>query len=107
MPSQLIKLNDGTVIEVEAKPGQEQQIAASDARRIDERFADTVDRVKPLLVNAARPVLEAWRELSADMQVEQAEIELGLSFETEGNVFIARGTAGANMVVKLTLKPKA
>jgi len=63
--------------------------------------------VKPLLVNAARPVLEAWHELSADMQVEQAEIELGLSFETEGNVFIARGTAGANMVVKLTLKPKA
>lgn len=40
------------------------------------------------------------------MNIEQAEIELGLSFEGEGNLYITKSKAGASLTVKLTLKPK-
>lgn len=103
MASRLIRLDDGTLIEVETKPGEVQQISFDTARKVEE----SIDRVKPLLVRACQPVIAAWKELSQDLAIEQAEIELGLSFEAEGNAYIVRGTATANMTVRLTLKPKA
>jgi hypothetical protein len=103
MATRLIRLDDGTLVEVETKPDEVQQISSGTARRVQE----SIDRVKPILVNACRPVIAAWEELSQDMTIEGAEVELGLSFEAEGGIYIVRGTATANLVVKLTLKPKA
>jgi len=40
------------------------------------------------------------------MEVDQAEIALGLSIEEEGRLFVASRKTGANLNVKLTLKPK-
>lgn len=40
------------------------------------------------------------------MSIEQAEVELGLSFEGEGNLFVTKSTLGANLKIKLILKPK-
>jgi hypothetical protein len=102
MSTRLIKLEDGTLVEVEAKPNDVQQISSDTAKRVQE----SIERVKPILVNACRPVLAAWNELSQEMDIEGAEVELGLSFEAEGGIYIVRGTATANLVVKLTLKPK-
>lgn len=50
--------------------------------------------------------MTAWDELNQDMHIERAEIELGLSFEGEGNIYVTKATASANLVVKLQLKPK-
>jgi len=103
MATRLIQLDDGTLVEVEAKPDDVQQISSDAARKVRE----SIDRVQPILVSACRPVIAAWDELSQDLAIEGAEIELGLSFEAEGGIYIVRGTATANLVVKLTLKPKA
>ncbi len=104
MASRLIKLEDGTLVEVEALPNDVNQIAASDAaKKVDE----SIDRIHPILVRACRPIMAAWNELSKEMDIEHGEVELGLSFEAEGNVYVVRGTASANLVVKLTLKPKS
>jgi hypothetical protein len=102
MGSRLIRLKDGTLIEVEATEHDVQQISSRTATKVEE----TIDNVKPILVQACEPIMEAWKELSQEMHVEQAEVELGLSFEGEGNVFITRAKAGANLTVKLTLKPQ-
>jgi hypothetical protein len=40
------------------------------------------------------------------MNIEQAEIELGLSFEGEGNLYVTKSKLGANLTVKLVLTPK-
>jgi hypothetical protein len=37
--------------------------------------------------------------------IEQAEIELGISFEAEGNLYIAKSKTTANLNIKLILKP--
>ncbi|MCG8346309.1 MAG: hypothetical protein MI924_00830 [Chloroflexales bacterium] len=103
MATRLIRLEDGALVEVEAKPNDVQQISSDTAKRVQE----SIERVKPILVNVCRPVVAAWNELSQEMDIEGAEVELGLSFEAEGGIYIVRGTATANLVVKLTLKPKA
>jgi hypothetical protein len=103
MATKLIRLPDGTMIEVEAQPNEPQQISADQARHVQA----TLDKVKPLLVNACKPLVAAWAELSQEMHVEQAEVELGLSFEGETGIpYIVKGTATANLTIKLTLKPK-
>lgn len=103
MATRLIKLADGTLVEVEAQPDQPQQISAEHARKVDE----ALDKVRPILINASKPLVAAWRELSEELHVEQAEIELGLGFEGEAGIpYLVKGTGSANLVIKLTLKPK-
>ena len=104
MPTKLIKLQDGTLLEVDIAPGEAQQIAGgSVAKKVEATFSN----IKPTLISACRPITEVWKELNKDMQVSQAEVEIGLSFSVEGDVYIAKSKVDANLKVKLTLKPKA
>jgi hypothetical protein len=103
MSTRLIKLQDGTLLEVEVSPGEAQQISGgSIAKKVEATF----DKIKPTLINACRPITEVWQELNKEMQVSQAEVEIGLSFAVEGDIYIAKSKSDANIKVKLTLKPK-
>jgi hypothetical protein len=102
MATKLIELEDGTLVEIEVPPDQAQQISGGFA----ERVGTTFDKLQPILVRTCRPIIAAWRELNQEMHIERAEVELGLSFEGEGNIYITKTSAGANLSVKLVLKPK-
>lgn len=102
MAEKLIRLEDGTLVEVEVSADQAQPISGGLADKVGATF----DKVKPVLLSACRPILSVWQELNKDMQIEQAEVQLGLSFEGEGNLYITKSKAGANITVKLVLKPK-
>ncbi|GAK56721.1 hypothetical protein U27_03684 [Candidatus Vecturithrix granuli] len=103
MGTKLIKLQDGTLVEVEASPNEVEQIASIDyAKEVQE----SIEKIKPILLKVCRPVISVWQELNKEMMIEQAEVELGLAFEAEGNLYVTKAKAGANVNVKLTLKPK-
>lgn len=104
MPSttKLIELDDGTLIEVIAEEDEVVPISSKAA----EKVADNLDKVKPLLIKVCEPIVDAWTELNQNMHVEEAEVELGLSFEGEGNLYVTKAKAGANLTVKLVLRPK-
>ena len=102
MATKLIELEDGTLIEVEVPGNEVQPISGGFADKVSSTF----DKIQPLLVRTIRPITAAWQELSQDMDIERAEIELGLSFEGEGNLYVTRSSASANLTVKLSLKPK-
>lgn len=102
MATELIKLQDGTFIEVETDPEKAQKISSKHVKKVEE----TIDTIKPIIVKVCKPVISAWEELNQDMSIEQAEVELGLSFEGEGNIYVTKAKAGANLTVKLILKPK-
>ncbi|MDJ0582754.1 CU044_2847 family protein [Crocosphaera sp.] len=102
MGKKLIKLEDGTLVEVEV-PGEElEPISGGLAQKVKTTF----DMVEPLLVNSCRPIVKAWEKLNEEVMVEGAEVEIGLSFTGEGNLYITKSTASANLKVKLTLKPQ-
>lgn len=103
MSTKLIRLDDGILVEVEVPRDQAQQISGGFADKVN----TTIDSIKPILVHTCRPIIAAWKELERDMNIEGAEIELGLSFEGEGNLFVTKSKAGANITVKLIMKPGA
>jgi hypothetical protein len=102
MATELIELVDGTLVEIEVPGEQIEKIAGGTAKRVDA----TIDKIKPILINACKPIAAAWSELNQEVNIEQAEIELGFSFEGEGNIYVTKAKAGANLTVKLVLKPK-
>ena len=101
MATRLIELQDGTLLEIEVPGQQMQQIAGSTADKIEA----TLEKIKPILVKACKPIGEIWKEMNETVYIEQAEVELGLSFEAEGNIYVTKAKANANLTVKLTLKP--
>lgn len=103
MSTKLIQLNDGTLVEVEIPSDQPRQISGGFADQVNANF----EKIQPLLIKICRPIAAAWEEINQDMNIEEAEVELGLSFEGEGNLYITKMKANANLTVKLTLKPKS
>jgi hypothetical protein len=100
MAARLIELSDQTLVEIEVPDAQARQISSGAAEKVDA----ALEKIRPILLKICRPVAEAWRDLSKDFQVEEAEIELGLSFEAEGNVYITKSKAGANLTIRLKMK---
>lgn len=103
MGSKLIKLGDGTLVEVEVAERKAKEISGGAAEKITDA---TIDRIKPIILSACRPIAEVWKELNKDMEIGQAEVQLGLGFEGEGNLYITKAKGNANLTVTLTLKPR-
>ena len=101
MSSRLIQLQDGVFVEVEVPAAQPQLLAGSIADKVNAN----IDKIKPILISIAQPILATWNEINQDMLLEQAEVELGLSFDIEGNVYITKAKVSGNMTIKLVLKP--
>ena len=100
MGSRLYKLDDGTLVEVETQDNA-RQISVDVAGKIDTTFEKSI---KPVLKKTCTSVSQAMKEIREGANLEQVEIELGLSFETEGNLYITKATVGANILVRMTLK---
>jgi hypothetical protein len=97
----LIRLEDGTLVEVAVPAGGAERVAGGVATRVGASLED----IKPILLKISHALRDAWEEINTEMLIEEAEVEMGLSFEGEGNVYVAKAKAGANLTVKLKLKP--
>jgi hypothetical protein len=102
MSTKLIKLEDSTLVEVEVPESEAQQISGGLADKVDATFS----KIKPVLLKVCQPVASAVREIRDEVDLEEVEIELGLSFESEGNIYITKAKLGANVVIRMTLKNK-
>ena len=100
MASKLIKLEDGTLVEVEAAGDEVQKISGGLAEKVDA----TLNKIKPVLLKTCQPIVEAVKELREDIDLEQVEVEVGLSFDIEGNIYVTKTKFGANVLVRMTLK---
>jgi len=101
MASELIKLNDGTLVEIENSDNDIEQISGGVANSVSE----SIDIIAPLLKRAIAPLKNTFDELNKDMSIEKAEVEIGIGFEAGGDVFIVKGKGKANLSIKLTLLP--
>lgn len=102
MGTKLIRLEDGSLVEVEVSGDEVQQIAGSLADKVDA----TIDKIKPILLKTCQPIVAAVKDLREDVDLEQVEVEVGLSFDAEGNIYITKTKFGANVLVRMTLKNK-
>ena len=102
MATKLIKLKDDSLVEVEVPGDEVQQIAGSLADKVDA----TISKIKPMLIKTCQPIASAVKDLREDVDLEQVEVEVGFSFDAEGNIYITKATFGANVLVRMTLKNK-
>lgn len=102
MPTALIELEDGILVEVEVQDGEPRQVTNRPANQV----GTTIKVIQPILINISKSVTATWKEIEQGADVDQAEINFGLSFGIEGNIYVTKSTAGANLTVKLVLKPK-
>jgi len=70
-----------------------------------EKYTTHLLKISETLLKAVQPITSVWKELNKDLLIDQAEIELGLGFEAEGNLYITKAKGNANLVVRLRLKP--
>jgi hypothetical protein len=101
MATRLIELEDGLLVEVDVLTEEPQPISGGFAQRVSSAF----DRITPVIQRVCRSFVESYRQLPDSITLERAELELGLSFEAEGNLYITRSKGSANLVVRLTLRP--
>jgi hypothetical protein len=97
----LIRLQDGILVEVETPSTQVQQISGGSAELVE----NNLENIRPLLVRLCRPIAAAWQDLQTAGRIEGAEVEVGLSFEAEGNLYIAKSKLGAHLIIKFMLSP--
>jgi hypothetical protein len=103
MSTKLVQLADGTFVEVQVQEGELSQVSG----KLADKVSTTLDSVAPLFSRVGDLLLGAWTSLEGRPSFEEAVVEFGISFEGEGNVFITKAKAGANLAITLTFrKPK-
>jgi hypothetical protein len=98
----LIRFMKSDVLVEVARSDATQPVADRGADRVESSFDAAVKRLEPIL----SPVVGAVQAAIARTTVKQAEVTLAFSFTAEGNLFLTKATAEANLEVKLTFEAR-
>lgn len=101
----LIRLNDGEgpLVEVDL-PVTEAQLASSGTviKVVGRGFEELLNTLSSIVV----PFKHVWQELSKDAVISETTVSVSLGVTAEGNFFLAKGDAKANLEVTMKLTPK-
>jgi len=104
MAKKLIELENGLVMEVDAPKSDIEMISANGD--VVDKVKTSMGKVEKMLIQSVQPIVNVYKGLDKEVLLEKAEVEIGIGFSAEGNIFVAKGNANANLKVKLVLKPK-
>ena len=105
MAKKLIELEDGLMFEVDAPQSEIEMISGGDD--VVSKVKSSMDRVEKILEQSIKPIVNAYGVVNQEVELEKAEVEIGIGFSAEGNIFVAKGNANANLKIRLVLKPKS
>ncbi|MEM9536428.1 MAG: CU044_2847 family protein [Cyanobacteria bacterium P01_E01_bin.45] len=106
MTTKLIELSDGTFVEVEVRRDEVREISGGNAEKVEKSLRGLND----ILRSACRPLVESLDLINQDakdknVSVEKLEAEIGLNFESEGNIYIVSSKGSASFKLNITIKP--
>ena len=104
MSKKLIELNNGLMMEVEVPESEIEMISGGDD--MVSKVQASMGTVETMLIQSVEPIINTYNTLNQEVTLEKAEVEIGIGFSAEGNVFVAKGSASANLKVKLVLSPQ-
>ena len=105
MSKKLIELDNGLLMEVEI-PQSEIEMISGGSDDMIKKVQSSMGTVEKILVQSVKPITNVYNALNQEVVLEKAEVEIGIEFSAEGNIFIAKGNANANLKVKLVISPK-
>jgi hypothetical protein len=106
MSKKLIELDNGLIMEVDMPQSEIEMISSNGGGDVVDKVDKSISAVESILLKSVEPITKAYKALNQDMILEKAEVEIGIGFSAEGNIFIASGKGSANLKVKLVLSPK-
>jgi len=105
MATKFLEFKDGVIVEIGAPSDRREEMHTSDADRVD----TTMEMVASMLDRILRPIGDAFAglrdALDVPIEVKEAEVELGVSFSAEGNLFVTKASAEGTLQVKVTFSP--
>jgi hypothetical protein len=104
MATKLIEFDGGILVEVGVERDHEQEMSATEAERLGKRFEVATEFLKKVAAPIQEAFVQFYKQSQAPVRINSAEVELGLSFSTEGNLFVAKGSAEAALKVTLAFK---
>ena len=99
-----VALNDGTTIYIEASVSAKVpqdlviQEAASPENAV-ERALDTAAKLDASIRSFCGRIIASFNQLSKEARPKKATIKFGLSISAEGNVYVVKSTADANISI--------
>lgn len=100
MATEFIKI-EGLLVEIEASDGSK-VVSSNNTKTIKD---GDLTQIQTTLRTVAKHIKASWNEISKDMAIKEATVEVSLGFEGEGNIFIAKGKASSQLKVTLKLEP--
>jgi len=104
MPTKFLELKDGVIVEIGAPTALREEMHTSTAEQVN----TTMRMVASMVGDIVRPLGDAFSHLydalDVPIAVETAEVELGLSFSAEGQIFIAKSKAEGTLKIKVVFK---
>ena len=97
----IIELKDGIAVEVDASFDQIEQVGNAVMQQV-EKSLNQIGEVSQVIV---RSISESLNSFTSSMSFQSLEVEYGLSFTGEGNVYIAKLSTSTSVKIKLALKP--
>lgn len=98
----IIQLEEEILVEIDIDEEEFHQISGgSPIAKVSARF----DQVAKTLKKICKPITSTFAEINKEVEMKEAEVELGLSFEGEGNIFITKAKGGANLKVTIKFCP--
>jgi len=105
MSKKLIELENGLLMEVDV-PESEIEMISGGENDIIQKVESSMSSIEKMLITSVEPITQVYQALNQDVILDRAEVEIGIGFSAEGNIFIAKGKGSANLKVKLVLSPK-
>jgi hypothetical protein len=104
MTTKFLELDDDVLVEIAAPAELRDEMHSSTA----EHVSTTMEMVAAKIGDIVRPLGDSFTHLydalDVPVAVDSAEVELGVSFSAEGQVFIAKAKAEGTLKVKVVFK---
>jgi hypothetical protein len=97
--AQLIRFTDGLLVEIADNPDRATPVSGRAAERMTEAFQSAVDT----MAGALRSIVSSSRQALRDTHATEVELEFGVGFSMEGNVFVTKVSGDGNLTVRVKL----
>lgn len=100
MHSRLIELADGIYVEVTAASGEPEEVSGRLAKKVDA----SLDKLVPVLNRLCAIAGQVLTSEGNGPRPDSAEVEFGIGFEGEGDLYLAKLRTSANVIIRLSIK---
>jgi Trypsin-co-occurring domain 1 len=105
MASHYLQMDDGIIVEVGSPGDRRQEMHESALEQVDAKIESAGNLIEKVVRKIGASFIHMHEALDVPIEVESAEVEMGLSFSAEGWIFITKAKAEGSLSIKIVFTP--